>query len=56
MFVVPEIDAYRISKIAAETITAKKVGMVDYGYTPGVTGTSALRKIKKEGIKAIRAV
>lgn len=53
MYVVPEIDAYRISKIATETIAAKKVGMVSYGYTPGATGTSALRKIK-EGIKAIR--
>ena len=51
--VVPEIDAYRISKIATETIAAKKAGMVSYGYTPGATGTSALRKIK-EGIKAIR--
>ena len=48
-----EIDAYRISKIATETITANKSGMVSYGYTPGATGTSALRKIK-EGIKAIR--
>mgnify|MGYP001367654348 FL=1 len=53
MYVVPEIDAYRISKIATETIAAKKAGMVSYGYTPGATGTSALRKIK-EGIKAIR--
>ena len=53
VFVVPEIDAYRISKIATETITANKSGMVSYGYTPGATGTSALRKIK-EGIKAIR--
>lgn len=53
VFVVPEIDAYRISKIASETITAKKAGMVAYGYTPGATGTSALRKLK-EGIKAIR--
>lgn len=53
MYVVPEIDAYRISKIATETITAKKAGMVQYGYTPGATGTSALRKLK-EGIKAIR--
>lgn len=53
MFVVPEIDAYRISKIASETITANKAGMVSYGYTPGATNTSALRKIK-EGIKAIR--
>lgn len=53
MYVVPEIDAYRISKIASETITANKAGMVSYGYTPGATGTSALRKVK-EGIKAIR--
>ena len=51
--VVPEIDAYRISKIATETITANKAGMVGKGYTPGATGTSALRKLK-EGIKAIR--
>lgn len=53
MYVVPEIDAYRISKIVTEAIAAKKAGMVSYGYTPGATGTSALRKIK-EGIKAIR--
>lgn len=53
MFVVPEIDAYRISKIATDTIAANKAGMVSYGYTPGATGTSALRKVK-EGIKAIR--
>ncbi|WP_270471874.1 hypothetical protein, partial [Hungatella hathewayi] len=55
MFVVPEIDAYRISKIATETITANKAGMISYDYTPGAPGTSALRKIK-EGIKAIRSV
>lgn len=53
MHVVPEIDAYRISKIATETIKAKKAGMSEYGYTPGTTGTSALRKAK-EGIKAVR--
>lgn len=53
MFVIPEIDAYRISKLATETITAAKAGMVSYGYTPGATGTSALRKVK-EGIKAVR--
>lgn len=51
--VVPEIDAYRISKIATEALTANKAGMIGKGYTPGATGTSALRKIK-EGIKAIR--
>ena len=53
MYVIPEIDAYRISKIATETIAAKTAGMVAYGYTPGATGTSALRKLK-EGIKAVR--
>lgn len=51
--VVPEIDAYRISKIASDAITAAVSGMVTYGYTPGETGTSALRKIK-EGIAAVR--
>lgn len=53
MFVIPEIDAYRLSKIATEAITAKKAGMVAYGYTPGAANTSALRKLK-EGIKAVR--
>ena len=53
MHVVPEIDAYRLSKIATEAITAKKAGMVTYGYTPGTEQTSALRKLK-EGIKAVR--
>lgn len=53
MHVIPEIDAYRISKIAAQTIAAEVDGMVAYGYTPGATGTSALRKVK-EGIKAVR--
>lgn len=52
-FVIPEIDAYRISKIATETITAKKAGMIEYGYTPGAASTSALRKLK-EGLKAAR--
>ena len=49
----PEIDAYRISKVATQTIGANKAGMVAYGYTPGATGTSALRKFK-EGIRAVR--
>lgn len=53
MYVVLEIDAYRLSKIATEAITAKKAGMVTYGYTPGAEQTSALRKLK-EGIKAVR--
>lgn len=51
--VIPEVDAYRISKIATAAINVKKAGMVTYGYVPGSTGTSALRKIK-EGIKAVR--
>lgn len=51
--VVPEIDAYRISKLATEAITANKAGMIEYGYTPGAENTSALRKFK-EGIKAVR--
>ena len=53
MYVIPEIDAYRISKVATYAINANKAGMVEYGYTPGATGTSALRKAK-EGIKAVR--
>lgn len=51
--VVPEIDAYRISKLATEVIAADKAGMIAYGYTPGAEQTSALRKLK-EGIKAVR--
>lgn len=53
VYVIPEIDAYRISKIATETITANKAGMIEYGYTPGAESTSALRKLK-EGIRAVR--
>lgn len=53
MFVIPEIDAYRLSKIATDTITANKAGMIEYGYTPGTANTSALRKLK-EAIKAVR--
>lgn len=53
MHVIPEIDAYRLSKIATEAITAEKAGMVEYGYTPGAENTSALRKVK-EGINAVR--
>ncbi len=53
LHVTPEIDAYRLSNIASQTIEAKIAGMVAYGYTPGATGTSALRKVK-EGIKGIR--
>lgn len=52
-YVIPEIDAYRLSKIADEAIDAAVSGMVEYGYTPGTANTSALRKIK-EGIKAVR--
>lgn len=53
MFVVPEIDAYRISNIATTAINANVAGMIEYGYVPGTTNTSALRKVK-EGIKAVR--
>lgn len=58
LFVIPEIDAYRISKIATAAITADAAaaggtGLVEYGYTPGAASTSALRKFK-EGIKAVR--
>lgn len=51
--VVPEIDAYRISKLATETLTANKAGMIGESYMPGAASTSALRKLK-EGIKAVR--
>lgn len=50
-FVVPEIDAYRISKVASDAISAAKAGMITYGYTP--SETNALRKLK-EAIKAVR--
>lgn len=54
MYVVPEIDAYRLSAIATEVIvldeTASK-GMVEYGYVP--KESDVLRKIKT-GIKKIR--
>lgn len=52
--VIPEIDAYRLSKIASETITAATAGMITYGYEPGSANTSALRKVK-EGITAVRS-
>lgn len=56
-FVIPEIDAYRISKIADYAIngfpTTTKKGHVGYGYVPGTANTSALRKLK-EAIKTIR--
>ena len=54
MYVIPEIDAYRLSKIAATAITGAVSGMVVYNYTPGAANTSALRKFK-EGVKAVRA-
>ena len=58
VYVIPEIDAYRLSKIAgaaiaADTAAVGGTGMVEYGYTPGSQGTSALRKFK-EGVKAVR--
>ena len=58
-YVIPEIDAYRLSKIASAAIkndTEKggNTGYVEYGYVPGAEGTSALRKFK-EGVKAVRS-
>ena len=50
--VIPEIDAYRLSKLASVAITAAVAGMVQYGQTISAA-TSTLRKIK-EGIKAVR--
>lgn len=52
VYVVPEIDAYRISKIATAAIGAAQAGLIEYGYTPAEA--TILRKIK-EGIKAVRA-
>ena len=49
--VVPEIDAYRLSKIATDVITANKTEMIEYGYTPAES--TILRKMKT-GIKKIR--
>lgn len=49
--VVPEIDAYRLSKIATDVIAASKAGMIEYGYTPAES--TILRKMKT-GIKKIR--
>ena len=51
MHVVPEIDAYRLSKIATDVIAANKVGMIEYGYTPAES--TILRKMKT-GIKKIK--
>lgn len=54
MHVVPEIDAYRLSAIATETIlldNKASKGMVEYGYT--ADEKTVLRKIKT-GIKKIR--
>lgn len=53
-YVIPEIDAYRISKIADTAIQGEVTGMVVGNYTPGAANTSALRKMK-EGIKSVRA-
>lgn len=48
--VVPEIDAYRLSAIAAIAVAQDK--MIEYGYTPAEA--TILKKIKT-GIKAVRA-
>lgn len=49
--VIPEIDAYRLSKLATLAIGYQSGALVEYGYT-AAEGT-ILRKMK-EGIKAIR--
>lgn len=49
--VIPEIDAYRLSALAAQAINYQSGALVEYGYT-AAEGT-VLRKIK-EGIKAVR--
>lgn len=51
MHVVPEIDAYRLSKLASDVITKNTTNMIEYGYTPAEA--TVLRKIKT-GIKKIR--
>lgn len=47
--VIPEIDAYRLSKIATQAITEDKY--LTYGYTP--EDTTILKEIKR-GIKAVQ--
>lgn len=49
--VIPEIDAYRLSKLATMAIGYQSGALVEYGYT--AAEATVLRKIK-EGIKAIR--
>ena len=47
VYVVPEIDAYRISKLASAAITldnTASTGLVEYGYTPA--SATALAKLK----------
>lgn len=53
-YIIPEIDAYRISSVVSQAIAAKKAGMVEYGYNPSDTNVSALRKIKA-GISAVQS-
>ena len=50
--VVPEIDAYRLSKLATVAIGANVAGMVVYGQT--IDGSSSTLRKVKEGIKAVR--
>ncbi|MBR2259725.1 MAG: hypothetical protein IJ899_20780 [Blautia sp.] len=51
-WVVPEIDAYRISKIANYAITKNAAGMVNYGQT--INGSSDVLRQIKTGVAAIR--
>lgn len=51
-FVIPEIDAYRLSKLAYTAISAAQAGMVVYNQT--ISGASSTLRKVKEGIKAVR--
>ena len=45
--VIPEIDAYRISKIATDVLTANAPGMIKQGYTPAKGILKELKLAKK---------
>ena len=49
--VIPEIDAYRLSKIATKAIASAQTGQVVYGYTPAAA--SVIEKIE-DGIEYLR--
>lgn len=54
--VIPEIDAYRISKLVTNAITANKDGMLKYSYTPAKASIleeilSGISKVRANGYK-----